>query len=1031
MPQAIKILIVEDDPNDAELLLIELQRAGFEPHWTRVDTEAGFVAQLDPSIELVLSDFQMPSFDGLRALQLLRERGLDIPFILVSGTIGEDLAVQAMKNGAADYLLKDRLVRLGPAVAQALAAHRIRRERRESDHNAERQRSELRILFDLIPAMVWFKDTGNRILQVNQRAALFGGQSVAEVERENALATVSRKAAEFGAEDLEVIQSGLPQRGIVAMHRAADGAESWLQTDRVPVRDKAGKVIGIVVMAQDITERKSTEQSLQLLNSAVMQSKESILITEALLDAPGPRILFVNPAFTAMTGYSAAEVQGKTPRLLQGPRTDRAVMRRLRQTLQAGDSFEGEAINYRKDGAEFLMEWQITPICTAAGVTTHYVAVQRDITERRKGEIATGRLAAIVESSDDAIYGEGLDGRITSWNRGAARIFGYTAEEIVGAPKGRLIPPGLEEEEIQMLEAGGRGRSLEHFETVRLTKDGRLIDISLTVSPLKSPAGAILGIAQVARDITERKRATESLRANEATLAVAQRIGQFGSWELDLENTDELNANALRWSDEMFRIAGLEPGSVAVTNEFFFSLVPAADHAAIEKAFANAIRERHTYSITHRLVRADGSVRIVSETAQIFLDDKTGRPLKVVGIAHDITDRRRLEEQIRESQKMDALGTLAGGIAHDFNNILTAINGYTELAQLALKENPVVRGYLGSVLQAAKRAAHLVRQILTFSRQEQLERRPTQLLPVVAETLNLLRATIPTTTAFDLSLASDAPVVFADPTQIHQILMNLGTNAWHAMKGRSGRLGVTLERFQVDARLAAATHGLQPGTYARISVSDTGSGMDPATLARIFEPFFTTKPTGEGTGLGLAVVHGIVDNHDGAITVDSQPGIGTVFRVYLPAFAGEALGAPSELGEGPRGNGERILVIDDEEPLAQLGQKTLSALGYEVEFATRPALALSMVRADPQRFALIVTDQTMPELTGLQLAERLQLIRPGLPIILMTGYAALVTPELAEAAGIRQVLIKPTSIGALGAAVHGALEAEEAKFAGV
>jgi PAS domain S-box-containing protein len=1292
MPKVIKVLMAEDNPADTELLLIELQRAGFAPDWTRVETEAAFVAHLDPSIELVLSDFQMPTFNGLRALELLKERGLEIPFILVSGTIGEDSAVRAMKLGAADYLLKDRLNRLGPAVLHALGEYRLRRERREVEEVAQRQQSELRVLFDLIPAMVWFKDTENRILRVNRRAADSIGKSVAEIEGTDCLVSYPLESAKLFAQDLEVMQSGLPRLGIVETNRPGLGGEAWLQTDKVPVRDPAGKVIGIVVMAQDITEQKRAERSLQLLNSAVMQSKESILITEALLEVPGPRIIFVNPAFTAMTGYAAEEVLGKTPRLLQGPHTDRAVLRRLRKTLQAGDHFEGETINYRKDGTEFLLEWQIAPIRTAAGVTTHFVAIQRDITERRKGEIAASRLAAIVESSDDAIFGEDFDGRITTWNQGAARIFGYAAEEIVGRPQGLLIPANRQDEELQMLEAIGQGKSLEHFETVRLTKDGRLIDVSLSVSPLKNPAGAILGIAQVARDITAQKRAeealrdseerfsgsfeqapigvgllgldgrwlkvnrslcdlvgyshaellartfteithpddiamsteqvrrlaakevgtyeseqryvhrlgqvvnvllsvslvcdrrgepsyfvaqiqditsrkaveqrlarvyeenarrerilntalssmtdfaqvhdregrivfvnqpllnlwgltleevvgrnfidlkyppelaallmrqlqevmrtkksitdetsyvapsgttgyyeyifspvfaadgtvdlvvgttrditerklvTESIRTNEAALAEAQRIGRFGSWELDLANLDDINTNALRWSDEMFRIAGLEPGSVAVTNELFFSLVPAVDRAAIEQAVATAIRERQTYSSTHRMIRADGSMRIVSETAQIILDEKTGRPRKIVGITHDITDRKRLEEQIRQSQKMDALGTLAGGIAHDFNNILTAINGYTELAQMALKENPVVRGYLGSVLQAAKRAAHLVRQILTFSRQEQLERRPTQLLPVVAETFNLLRATIPTTTAFDLSLASDAPIVFADPTQIHQILMNLGTNAWHAMKDRTGRLGVTLERFEVDARLAAATQGLQPGPYARISVSDTGCGMEAVTLERIFEPFFTTKATGEGTGLGLAVVHGIVDNHDGAITVESQPGVGTVFRVYLPAFAGAMLADASEGADVPHGDGERILIVDDEELLAQLGQKSLTALGYQVEFATRPSQVLSMVRADPQRFALIISDQTMPELTGLQLANKLQQIRPGLPIILMTGYAALVTPQLAEAAGICQVLLKPATLNALGTAVHDALVGADAMYAGV
>jgi CheY-like chemotaxis protein len=285
----------------------------------------------------------------------------------------------------------------------------------------------------------------------------------------------------------------------------------------------------------------------------------------------------------------------------------------------------------------------------------------------------------------------------------------------------------------------------------------------------------------------------------------------------------------------------------------------------------------------------------------------------------------------------------------------------------------------------------------------------------------LLRASVPSTIEFGTSFAADAPTVFADTTQIHQVLMNLGTNACHAMKDRTGRLEVKLENFVVDSVIAATQPQLRPGVYARISVSDTGPGMDPATLRRIFEPFFTTKPRGEGTGLGLAVVHGIMDTHDGAITVYSQPGDGTVFHLYFPAHAGEAAVTAADDQPLPLGDGARLLFVDDEESLVQLGKKTLVTLGYQVEIATQSAAALAMVRADPQRFALVLTDLTMPETTGLQLASELLKIRPGLPIILMTGYSASLTPERVRAAGIRQLLLKPTSMRSLGTAVHAAL----------
>jgi len=335
-----------------------------------------------------------------------------------------------------------------------------------------------------------------------------------------------------------------------------------------------------------------------------------------------------------------------------------------------------------------------------------------------------------------------------------------------------------------------------------------------------------------------------------------------------------------------------------------------------------------------------------------------------------------------------------------------------------------VRKHLGAVLQAGHRATALVRQILAFSRQEKLERTPLELRPIVAESLELLRATIPATTEFITAYAADVPTVLADANQIHQILMNLGTNAWHAVRENKGWIEVRLERCLVDSALAASHPRLRPGLYARLSVSDTGCGMDAATLRRIFEPFFTTKPTGQGTGLGLAVVHGIMENHDGVVTVYSEPGAGTTFHLYFPADASVEDVAVIESSPAPRGAGERILVVDDEELLAQLGQKTLVALGYEVEFTTQPLAALEMVRTDPFRFALVITDQNMPKMTGLELASKLREIQPGLPILLTTGFSLAITADRLKAAGIHQLLVKPVDFHSLALAVDAALAAQ-------
>jgi len=385
-------------------------------------------------------------------------------------------------------------------------------------------------------------------------------------------------------------------------------------------------------------------------------------------------------------------------------------------------------------------------------------------------------------------------------------------------------------------------------------------------------------------------------------------------------------------------------------------------------------------------------------------------------------ERKQLEEQFRQAQKMEAIGTLAGGIAHDFNNVLGAINGYTELARMEIDAKSPAQEYLAAVADGGRRATELVRQILAFSRLQDQERKPVQLWTVVEEAIKLLRATIPTSIQFDISLVRDGPTVLADPTQVHQVIMNLATNAAHAMKDRPGRLGLTLEQVAVDHVLVALHPGLRPGNYMRLSVSDTGHGMNETTLSRIFDPFFTTKGPGEGTGLGLAVVHGIMQNHDGVVTVYSRPGKGTCFTLYFPAQAADLELEVSSRPETPRGSGQRILVVDDEPMLAAMTKTTLERLGYAAEAFTSPEDALQAVLATPDKYALVLTDLSMPGMSGTDLAREVLRRNPQHRIVLTTGYNASLTPERVRGLGIRELVLKPLTVHALGQAMQRALQ---------
>lgn len=379
----------------------------------------------------------------------------------------------------------------------------------------------------------------------------------------------------------------------------------------------------------------------------------------------------------------------------------------------------------------------------------------------------------------------------------------------------------------------------------------------------------------------------------------------------------------------------------------------------------------------------------------------------------DITARRRaerekarLEDHLRHAQKMEAIGTLAGGIAHDFNNILGAILGFTELTLLLVPRGSQEHYNLTQVLTAGERAKELVKQILAFSRATILERRPLEIHAIIEEALNLLRASLPATIDIQHNLSLHSVMVLADSTQLYQILMNLCSNAAHAMREKGGILEVNLEKIHLGGGDLLKYPGLTVGPYVKLTVRDTGQGIDQEIIGRIFEPFFTTKEVGEGTGMGLALVYGIVKSYEGEITVSSQPGEGTTFTILLPEFESKAGKKETVSALIPTGN-ERILFIDDEELLVNMTRELLKHLGYEVVAQTSSLEALRIFQTQPENFDLVITDQTMPHLTGMQLSQELRHLRPDIPIIMCSGYSEKVSGEKLKAAGINGLVTKP------------------------
>ncbi|GJL50575.1 MAG: hypothetical protein NPIRA01_18020 [Nitrospirales bacterium] len=456
----------------------------------------------------------------------------------------------------------------------------------------------------------------------------------------------------------------------------------------------------------------------------------------------------------------------------------------------------------------------------------------------------------------------------------------------------------------------------------------------------------------------------------------------------------------------------------------FLEAVHPDDRKRIQLAIPKQIQG--TYHESYRVIRPDGSIRWI-ESRAFPIKNEEGDIYRIAGIEEDITDRKRVEEALqktertyRQSSKMEAIGTLAGGIAHDFNNILTAILGYTELAIATVPKESRTNRNLQEVLTAGHRAKHLVQQILTFSRQSGQERKSIDIHQVVQEALKLLRATIPSTVEIRQNIYSQSTVL-ADATQVHQVIVNLCTNAEYAMRESGGLLDLTLEDVEIKNTISTDHLDLKPGPYVRLTVKDSGPGMTAEVVERMFDPFFTTKPTGEGSGMGLAVVHGIITTHGGSILVESAPGIGTKIEVYIPTIQTAIWDVFSTKASIPNGK-ESILFVDDEETIVRLGQELLTHLGYTVTIRTSSVEALDLFRSDPHRFDLVITDQTMPTMPGDALARELLRIRPELPIILCTGFSHVVSAEKAKSMGIRGYLMKPLAIRDLAPIVRHVLD---------
>ena len=617
-----------------------------------------------------------------------------------------------------------------------------------------------------------------------------------------------------------------------------------------------------------------------------------------------------------------------------------------------------------------------------------------DAAEKFREETDKARYRAVVEDQTELICRYLPDGTINFVNGACIRYYGMERDHLTSLNFMFLNDEGYENFNSRIASLNPENSMITREHQIR-KKDGQICWQQWTDRAIFDDNGQIVECQSVGSDITERKQGEEE--------------------RLRLVAAVEQATDAIIVTDVEMNIRYVNPAFVLLSGFDKSELI--GQHPRLLKSdkqnnyFYNDIRktmeEGKVWS--GRLInkRKNGSLYEVEATSSPIRNAK-GNVINYVGINRDITNEVKLEAQLRQAQKMEAIGTLAGGIAHDFNNILGVIIGFTEMA-LHEGSDESLKRRMKQVLKASDRAKNLVNQILTISRRSEQEKKPIDINVIVKEAVKFLRSSIPSTINISANIPTVSATVLADPTQLHQILMNLCTNASHAMRETGGVMKISLEKVDIDSTSLSPNPGLKPGRYILLIVSDTGHGIDPSIMDRIFDPFFTTKKVGEGTGLGLSVVYGIVKSYGGEINVYSEPGKGTTFKVFLPRLENTEA-AEIYTAESIAGGSERILFIDDEEVLVEISQAIIQSLGYDVTGRTSSVEALNAFRANPSLFDLIITDMTMPNMTGVELAREIHRIKSDTPIILCTGFSELINEEEAAILGIQKLLMKPLFI---------------------
>jgi PAS domain S-box-containing protein len=921
-----------------------------------------------------------------------------------SGTLWLGLALQDVAEpGRTEEVLSEKNRQLVQAVSQLEASTNM-----------------LQCIIESIPARVFWKDTASRYLGGNRLFARDAGLSEpAELVGKDDYALGWRDQADlYRQEDQAVMNSRAPRANITEPQTTPDGRTIWLSTTKVPLLRPDGVLLGLLGVYEDITEKKQAIDSLQESERRLHTLLSNLPgMAYRCENSPDWPMVFVSEGCAPLTGWSTAELMANQPAYgdLIVPADRQAVWDAVQQAVSTQQAFE---LNYQIQTKQGTISWvweRGRGVFGSDGALLFLEGFIIDITYRKVAEArlreSESRYRALVESTLDWVWEIDALGRYTYISPRIRDLIGFDPAEVIGKTPFDLMP----EYEARRVAAAfapivARRDPIVGLENTLLHRDGRLVVVETTGQPIFGPDGQFQGYRGLDRDITARRQAEQALRLRGAALEAAANA---------IVLTDHLGQ--IEWANRAFAdLSGSDPGKVTGRN-LRDLLEPSATNAANHEKLWATVYSGQVWRGEVVSRRQDGQKRDVDMTLTPLRDER-GEIAHFIAIQQDITERKQLEAQFLQSQRMEAIGTLAGGVAHDLNNILSPMLMVSGVLEDRLSDEND-REILAMLQREARRGAEIIKQLLTFSRGLAGERALIQPRHIVKEMMTMLRETFPREIDLQQHVPSDLWTVIADATQVHQILLNLCVNARDAMPD-GGHLMVRASNVTLAADGPSLPPGAAPGHYVRIEVSDTGHGIPPEIRHRIFDPFYTTKPLGKGTGLGLSTVLGIVQNHGGYLTFESEPDRGTTFQINLPAPAGQSvdIAAPAAPLAPPRGQNQLILLVDDERNVRESLRLLLIRHGYRVLVATQGQDALKLFHEHRAEVALVLTDLMMPVMNGIALIRQLRILAPDLPVMATSGLGEIGHQAELATLGVPDVLMKPCEVGTLLDTIHARLQ---------